>query len=77
MRMANNAYNLKDTIAPTRIGPLFDHFRTALRRWRERERLRAQLIRMTDRELRDIGMTREEIDYINILAANRALLPPF
>ena len=77
MCMANNAYKLKGTIAPARIGPLFDRFRATLRRWREREQLRAQLNRMTDRELQDIGMTRDEIDYINMLAANRALLPPF
>jgi uncharacterized protein YjiS (DUF1127 family) len=77
MNLANNALKLKRTIAPTRLGLLFDSFRTALRRWREREELHAQLTRMTDRELHDVGMTREDIDYIKILAANRCLLPPF
>lgn len=88
MRMANNAFRLKRTIVPTCLGlPVFDSFRTALRRWREREKLRAQLNRLADRELRDIGITRAEADFlpanpmprdeIDILAANRFLLPPF
>jgi uncharacterized protein YjiS (DUF1127 family) len=40
--------------------------------WRKRERLRAQLCRLTDGELMDIGITRGEIDYV---ASNRTIDP--
>jgi uncharacterized protein YjiS (DUF1127 family) len=40
--------------------------------WRKRERVRTQLCRLTDGELMDIGITREEIDYV---AANRDIDP--
>ncbi|WP_368860661.1 DUF1127 domain-containing protein [Bradyrhizobium sp. Arg816] len=40
--------------------------------WRKREILRAQLCRLTDGELMDIGITRGEIDYV---AINRAIDP--
>jgi len=32
--------------------------------WRKRERLRARLDDLSDRELRDIGIARGEIDYV-------------
>ena len=44
----------------------------AFREWREREKLRTQLCRLTDGELMDIGTTRGEIDYV---ATNRAIDP--
>jgi len=40
--------------------------------WRKRERLRAQLYRLTDSELIDIGITRGEIDFV---ASNRSIDP--
>ncbi|WP_084292994.1 DUF1127 domain-containing protein [Bradyrhizobium sp. WSM3983] len=36
----------------------------AVQQWRSRERLRADLCNLSDRELLDIGTTRGEIDYV-------------
>jgi uncharacterized protein YjiS (DUF1127 family) len=41
----------------------------AFQEWRKRQRLRATLCDLSDRELMDIGTTRSEIDYI---ASHRA-----
>lgn len=45
----------------------------AFQAWRRREKLRAELCRLTDFELEDIGITRGEIDYV---ASNRSISPP-
>ena len=42
----------------------------AFQEWRKRQRLRATLCDLTDRELMDIGTTRGEIDYV---ASNRGI----
>ena len=44
----------------------------AFQEWRKRQRLRATLCDLSDRELMDIGTTRGEIDYI---ASNRGIDP--
>jgi len=44
----------------------------AFREWRKRERIRAELSGFSDRELRDVGVTRSEIDYI---ASNHPIEP--
>jgi len=44
----------------------------AFQEWRKRQRLRATLCDLSDRELMDIGTTRCEIDYI---ASNRSIDP--
>jgi uncharacterized protein YjiS (DUF1127 family) len=44
----------------------------AFQDWRKRERMRAELCRLTDSELMDIGITRGEVDY---LASNRSIDP--
>jgi uncharacterized protein YjiS (DUF1127 family) len=44
----------------------------AFQAWRKREKLRAELCRLTDSELEDIGITRGEIDYV---ASNRSISP--
>ena len=44
----------------------------AFQEWRKRQRLRANLSDLSDRELMDIGITRGEIDYV---ASNRAIDP--
>lgn len=41
-----------------------DHFRTAVAGWRQRRRLRAELYALNDRMLKDIGISRWEIDWI-------------
>ena len=44
----------------------------AFQEWRKRQRLRATLCDLSDRELVDIGTTRGEIDYV---ASNRSIDP--
>jgi len=36
----------------------------SIREWREREKVRSALERLSDKELLDIGITRAEIDYV-------------
>jgi len=63
----------KHTIAPT--GPrltVFSRWWAALPDWQERVVVRERLCDLTDRELRDIGITRGEIDYV---ASNRSMDP--
>jgi uncharacterized protein YjiS (DUF1127 family) len=43
---------------------LFGRCLGAVREWRGRERLRADLCALDDRELQDIGIAREEVDYV-------------
>jgi uncharacterized protein YjiS (DUF1127 family) len=58
--------------ATTELGPAtvkrqvyspFEAYWNAFQEWRKSEQLRAQLFRLTDSELADIGTTRGEIDY--------------
>ena len=46
----------------------FNLYSHSFQQWRSRERLRADLCGLSDRELMDIGTTRGEIDYV---AANQ------
>jgi len=56
---------LNQTTAPVRLRvTVFSRCWAALREWRKRERSRAELHQLSDRELRDIGVTRGEIDYV-------------
>jgi uncharacterized protein YjiS (DUF1127 family) len=57
-------------VAPTRsvLGWLRGYW-NAFRKWRQRERLRVNLLHLSDRELMDIGVAPNDIDYI---AARRA-----
>jgi uncharacterized protein YjiS (DUF1127 family) len=60
-------------IAP--VGPrltVFSRCWAALLDWRERLAVRERLSDLSDRELRDIGIARGEIDYV---ASNRAIDP--
>jgi uncharacterized protein YjiS (DUF1127 family) len=43
---------------------LFGRYLDAYREWRRRERLRADLCALDDRELQDIGIARGEVDYV-------------
>ncbi len=69
-------YNLsgsKQTFVPVRLGlSLFGKCRAAVVEWRERQRIRAKLFNLGDRELHDVGISRGEIDY---LASNRDIDP--
>ena len=52
------------TTTKRRFLGLFGRCRDAFRQWRSRERLRADLCALDDRELQDIGIAREEVDYV-------------
>jgi uncharacterized protein YjiS (DUF1127 family) len=61
------------TAASTRHGSnLFKRYWDAFQERRKRQRLRATLCDLSDRELMDIGTTRGEIDYV---ASNRCFDP--
>lgn len=65
-----NLVELTQTMASARLGSTFwKRAWTGLLEWRERYRLRARLYDLSERELRDIGITRGEVEY---LAANRS-----
>ena len=67
------ATELRKTAASTRhISSLFWRYWCAFRERRERQRLRAALYDLSDRELMDIGATRGEIDYV---ALSRSIDP--
>ena len=64
-----NVCGSRQTFVPVRLGlSLFGKCRTALVEWRERQRMRAMLLDLSDRELKDVGISRGEIEY---LALNR------
>ena len=63
---------VRETRSKGRIFGLFKGYWAAFQEQRKRERLRADLSYLNDFELRDIGITRGEIDYI---ASNRSIDP--
>jgi uncharacterized protein YjiS (DUF1127 family) len=68
-----NVSGSRQTFVPVRLGlSLFGKCRAALIEWRERQRIRAMLSDLSDRELHDIGLSRDQIDY---LASNRDIDP--
>jgi uncharacterized protein YjiS (DUF1127 family) len=63
------ATGLRQTAVSTRrVSSLFRRYWGAFQERRKRQRLRATLCDLSDRELMDIGTTRGEIDYV---ASNR------
>jgi uncharacterized protein YjiS (DUF1127 family) len=67
------AAGLGQRAASTRHGSnLFKRYWDAFQERRKRQRLRATLCDLSDRELMDIGTTRGEIDYV---ASNRSIDP--
>jgi uncharacterized protein YjiS (DUF1127 family) len=72
----NTTYSATGLAQPTEstrhISNAFRNCCRALRKWRQRERLRTEFCNLSDRELMDIGITRGEIDY---LASNRSIDP--
>lgn len=68
-----NVSGSRQTFLAVRLGSsLFGKCRLALGEWRKRQRMRAMLFDLSDRELHDIGISRGEIDY---LALNRNFDP--
>jgi uncharacterized protein YjiS (DUF1127 family) len=56
---------LRQTAAPAhRFSRLFRRWLDALAERRQRQALRAALFSLSERDLQDFGMTREEIDYV-------------
>ncbi len=73
METAFNVFELRQSIVTVRLGlTVLARCRDALIEWRKREKLRAKLDGLTDRELLDIGIGRGEVDYV---ASNRAIDP--
>jgi uncharacterized protein YjiS (DUF1127 family) len=73
MSTTYDATGLRQTAAPTRrVSGAFRRYWDAFREQRTRQRLRAALRSLSDRELMDIGTSRGEIDYI---ASNRSIDP--
>lgn len=72
----NTTHNTSGLIQPTastpRVSGFFENVRGAFQEWRKRERLRAELYVLNNRELMDIGITRGEIEYF---ASNRSIDP--
>ncbi|MGO8915903.1 MAG: DUF1127 domain-containing protein [Stellaceae bacterium] len=48
---------------PTRLALLVAGLLAALADWRRRVRARAELLRFSDRQLRDIGVTRADVEH--------------
>jgi uncharacterized protein YjiS (DUF1127 family) len=59
-------------VSPRRVSSFFKRHWGAFQERRKRQRLRATLCDLSDRELMDIGTTRGEIDYV---ASNRGIDP--
>ncbi|HTD16527.1 MAG TPA: DUF1127 domain-containing protein [Chthoniobacterales bacterium] len=55
-----NQYHKARAEAPISLLKIFDYFGTAYRFGRERYRQRRQLMEMDDRQLNDVGITREQ-----------------
>ena len=63
MTIAHSADGLRPTITSGKRGSFFKGYWRAFQEWRKRERILAELSSLSDRELRDIGITHGEIDY--------------
>jgi uncharacterized protein YjiS (DUF1127 family) len=65
MRTTYGATGLGQTAASTRrVSSFFKRYWDAFQERRKRQRERAELYRLNDREFMDIGMTRGEIEYV-------------
>ena len=71
MNTAFRTTGLAQTTGSTRrVFSLFRRYCGAFQEWRKRERLRADLCGLDDRELQDIGIARGEVDYV---VSNRSI----
>ena len=65
MTTAANRFELRRTIALTRPGvAVLNRCCAAFLQWRRRAKIRAELYRLSDAELRDFGISRGEIEHI-------------
>jgi uncharacterized protein YjiS (DUF1127 family) len=75
MSTIHGTTELEPATAKRQVYSPLEAYWNAFLEWRKRERLRAQLYRLTDSELMDIGVMRGEIDYV---ASNNSISPdPF
>jgi uncharacterized protein YjiS (DUF1127 family) len=72
MTIPHSEDDLRQTITSGKRASFFEGYWRAFQAWRERERIRTELSRFSDRELRDIGITYGEIDYF---VSNRTIDP--
>lgn len=73
MDTAHGAIDLGQTTeSARRVSGFLESYWGAFQEWRKRERLRADLCSLNDRDLMDIGITRGEVDYV---ASNRSIDP--
>jgi len=74
MTMTHIATGVERTAAPKfPIFSLLEMYWSAFQAWRERARARAMLHAMSDRQLRDIGLTRGEIDFVVAASARERM----
>ena len=73
MSTTYGATGLGQTAASTRrVSSFFKRYWGAFQERRERERLRSALYSLSDWELKDIGIARDQIEYV---ASNRSIDP--
>ena len=72
MSTIHGTTELEPATAKRQVYSPLEAYWNAFLQWRKRERLRAQLYRLTDSELMDIGVMRGEIDYV---ASNHSISP--
>jgi uncharacterized protein YjiS (DUF1127 family) len=72
MTIAHSTDDLKQTITSGNRASFFKGHWRAFQAWREQDRIRTELLSLSDRELRDIGITLGEIDYF---VSNRTVDP--
>jgi uncharacterized protein YjiS (DUF1127 family) len=72
MSTIHGTTGLGPAIAKRQVYSPLEAYWNTFREWRKRQRLRASLSDLSDRELMDIGTTRGEIDYV---VSNRSIDP--
>jgi uncharacterized protein YjiS (DUF1127 family) len=72
MSTIHGAAELRQATAKRQVYSPLEIYWDAFQQWRKRQRIRATLCDLSDRELMDIGTTRGEIDYV---ASNRGIDP--
>ena len=72
MTIAHGVDGLAQTIRSGKRSIFFRDYWRAFQHRRKRGRIRAELSSFSDTELKDIGLTRGEIDYITLTSSNIA-----
>jgi uncharacterized protein YjiS (DUF1127 family) len=76
----STVHDIRHLIATTASTPhatgYFNRYWHTYREWRRHQRLRSTLYNLADRELKDIGITRGEIEYVVLCEPCRAYPRP-